>query len=536
MRRALLAVLGGAVLCGASASARAGETWVVDDDGPANYRDLPEAIAGARDGDTLVLRAGRYSAAAWIGKGLAIIGAGSASTVIERRSGEGPFLAVSGVASDRTVLLSGVTGIGRGSSLEISQVNGLLVIADLVVDGRDGASGPRLDQCARAYLARVAVIPPLCALDGGAAESGAANRPTVNGAANGRRVEAPLGGPLGGPQGRGVAAGVAFGPAAAGLSLSRGSYSLCQVVAIGAVGRHATSPRGLGQEGGAGLLAHDATLELALCDFVGGRGGAALWDELAPFCPEAAIAGNGGPGVALAGHCVVRAAGAGAQSFAGGNGGLAARNPWEECHAFAGSGGAGLRLDLEPGFAIERPRRIDLIGGVAGEGVESRAGKPGRAVEPPQDLVADDLPIATLALDAGATVGGRVTLRLFGPLGDRVRFYIGALPHAVALKQTRGFAFHLGNGAPLAGHEADRIGDDGTLVIEAELPAEAELVGKLLAVQALVTPRSGRGRDSVLTNVELLVIGDGTAAAAKRPIAPPATSGAAPAGEPSREP
>lgn len=520
------------MLCGASAAARAGETWVVDDDGPANYRDLPAAIAGARDGDTLVLRAGRYSAAEWFGKGLAIVGAGSGSTVIERRSGDGPFLAVSGVASDRTVLLSGVTGIGRGSSLEISQVNGLLVIADLVVDGRDGASGPRLDQCARAYLARVAVIPPLRALDGGAAASGAANGAIVNGAASGRRAEPPFGGPAG----RGVAAGVAFGPAAAGLSLSRGSYSLSQVVAIGAVGRHATSPRGLGQEGGAGLLAHDATLELALCDFVGGRGGAALWDELAPFCPEAAIAGNGGPGVALAGHCVVRAAGAGAQSFAGGNGGLAARNPWEECYAFAGSGGAGLRLDLEAGFAIERPRQIELIGGTAGEGVESRAGKAGRAVEPPQDLVADAAPIATLALDAGATVGGRVTLRLFGPPGDRVRFYIGALPHAVALKQTRGFAFHLGNGALLAGHEADRIGDDGTLVIEAELPAEAELVGKLLAVQALVMPRSGRGRDSVLTNVELLVIGDGNAAAAKRPTASPATSGAAPAGEPPREP
>lgn len=533
VRRGLLAVLGGAVLCGASAAARAGETWVVDDDGPANYRDLPEAIAGARDGDTLVLRAGRYSAAEWIGKGLAIVGAGSASTVIERRSGDGPFLAVSGVASDRTVLLSGVTGIGRGRSLEIAQVNGLLVIADVVVDGRDGASGPRLDQCARAYLARVAVIPPLLALEGGAAVNGAAIGAPANGAAiGGRRAEATRGG----PQGRGVAAGVAFGPAAAGMSLSRGSYSLCQVVAIGVVGRHATSPRGLGQEGGAGLLAHDATLELALCDFVGGRGGAALWDELAPFCPEAAIAGSGGSGVALAGHCVLRAAGAGAQAFAGGSGGLAARNPWEECHAFAGSGGAGMRLDLEAGFAIERPRRIELIGGTAGEGVESRAGKAGRAVEPPQDLVEGDAPIATLALDAGATVGGRVTLRLFGPPGDRVRFYIGALPHAVALKQTRGFAFHLGNGAPLAGHEADRIGDDGTLVIEAELPAEADLVGKLLAVQALVTPRSGRGRDSVLTNVELLVIGDGNAAAAKRPTAPPATSGAAPAGEPSREP
>lgn len=500
--RGLLAAV---CLLAAPIGARGGEVWVVDDDGPANFRDLPAAVASARDGDTLVLRAGRYSAARWSGKGLVIVGAGSGATVIERRSGEGPFLAVSEVAIDSTVLLSGVTGIGRGSSLEFENINGLLVVADVVVDGRDGAAGPRFARCSSAYLARVAAIPPLRAL-GDAIGAGEV-----------------------------AGSGVALGASPAGITLQRGSYSLCQVVAIGSVGCDAKSPRGLGQEGGPGLSANDVQLELALCEFVGGRGGAALWDVTAPFCPEAATAGTGGSGVALGGRSSLRAAGSSGHSFVGGAGGSAARNPWEECYAHAGSGGAGLLLDLEPGQSIERPAELELVGGEAGAGAASRAGRSGRPIEPPQEAAGDGAALPTLALDPSPTVGGAVTLRVFGTPGDRVRLFVGAHPQRVNLKQIGGFAFHLMRGAPLAGHEFEIIGDDGQLRIEAPLPADAALVGKLLAVQALVTPRSGRGRDSVLTNIDLLVIGDGAALAMAVPPAGRAgASGSLPGSSPRR--
>lgn len=41
--------------------ASAGTTWIVDDDGPADFADLPQAVAGVAPGDTLIVLAGTYS-------------------------------------------------------------------------------------------------------------------------------------------------------------------------------------------------------------------------------------------------------------------------------------------------------------------------------------------------------------------------------------------------------------------------------------------------------------------------------------------
>ncbi len=445
--------------------ASAGDVWVVDDDGPANFTDLPAAVASAHDGDTLVLRPGRYGAVTFTGKGLSIVGAGSGSTFIERREGEGPFLAVSGLAADQRLVLSGFSGIGRGTSLELGRIGGLLIVTDLVVDGRDGATGPRLDQCARAYLARIAVVPPIRAM---------ANRASVG----------------------------------AGIALSSGSYSLTQVVAVGGNGASATSPGGRAQRGGAGLNAQHCDVELALCDFVGGRGGEALWNELAPFCPEAAYAGSGGAGVTIMGRSQLRAAGDGAQRFVGGDGGHATRNPFEECWSFAGSGANGLQVALDAGSVMTRPSLVQCVGGEAGAGTASRAGRDASAIEATPPLAESGRRWPTLALESAATVGGLVRLRVFGTPGEHVRLFVGIAPAPIRLKHTEGFRFHLATGQALDGNEVGVIGSDGQLLIERPLPEASDLVGQVVALQAIITTRDDR-RDSRVSNVDLLVVGDG---------------------------
>ncbi|MFY9341180.1 MAG: hypothetical protein WAT39_01740 [Planctomycetota bacterium] len=58
--------------------------WIVDAaSGPgAHFTDLPPAIAAAQDGDTILVRAGTYSAVTITGKALAIRGAGAANTIV----------------------------------------------------------------------------------------------------------------------------------------------------------------------------------------------------------------------------------------------------------------------------------------------------------------------------------------------------------------------------------------------------------------------------------------------------------------------
>lgn len=57
-------------------AASAQTTWTVDDDGPADFSDLPAAVAAAADGDTLIVRQGSYEEIVLNGKGLTIIGEG----------------------------------------------------------------------------------------------------------------------------------------------------------------------------------------------------------------------------------------------------------------------------------------------------------------------------------------------------------------------------------------------------------------------------------------------------------------------------
>ena len=438
-------------------------TWVVDDDGAANFSDLPEAVLAASDGDTLVLRPGRYRAASVHGKGLRIVGAGASSTVIEQREQEGPFFAASGLARGQALVLAKLTGIGRGRSLELTRLHGPVVLADLVVDGRDGARGPYLDQCLNAFLSRVAVVPSPTALDVGD-----------------------------------------------GLTVSHGNYTMTQVVALGSRGVDAKSPRGRARTGGSGLAAIDATVESALSEWVGGDGGAALWDVFGPFCPEAATAGAGGAAIAIAGRSSLRVFGDGHQHLVGGTGGAATRNPWEPCWSFAGDGGPALRLaaDIDPaGVAFGG---IERSAGLAGVGEEPRVGKAGVVVEPIElELAPTAPPWPTLSIDSVSAVGGQVKLRVFGMPGDRITLLIGQELVAVTLKKSAGFRLHVGAAGQQSLVQPAPIGASGTLAIALDLPGDAALVGQWFAVQALVARRQLVGRATYVTNCDVLVVGDG---------------------------
>ena len=442
---------------------RTGTTWVVDDDGPANFADLPAAIAAARDGDVLVLRPGRYSAATLVGKGLAIVGAGAASTTIEQRGARGPFFSASDLSNGQTLVLANLTGVGRGSSLVLSRLHGLAIVTDVVVDGREGAVGPQLDQCLQAYLSRIAVLP------------------------------AP-------EEGRG----------GHGFALSNGRYSLTQVVAIGATGEPGRSPRGRGRNGGDGVAATDCDLDLSLSDLVGGDGGATEWETIAPFCPEAPFAGGGGAALGLTGNVRLRIAGDGRQQLRGGQGGAGTRNPWENCWAYAGHGGGALRFDAgatREGIAIGG---VALFGGPGGAGAASRIGHAAAAIEPAEVVVgAIESPWPTLAIEPVAEAGAPARLRVFGLPGDRVTLRVGRELGTVKLKRFHGFHCHVLGENFWQPEYAGMVGDDGQLAVDTRLPAEATVVGQWFAAQAFVT--RGRGSEAVtwVTNVDVVAIGDG---------------------------
>ncbi len=452
------------------------KTWTVDDDGPASFRDLPAAIEAAMDGDTLLLRPGHYSAAELDQKGLQIIGAGAGATTIESRSGSGPFFSATSLSAKQQLVLSGVMGIGHGSSLEVTRCAGIVVVADVVVDCSAGARGPRFDQCGQAFLTRVAVIPP------------------TTGAS----------------------------PGDFGLSIAQGGYALTQVVAIGGPGAPGISPRGRGGNGSVGLAISDARADVALCDFLGGKGGAALWDEFGPFCPEAATGGNGGSGLFIAGAGRVHVLGDRHQSFGGGDGGDATQNPWERCWSFPGDGGSGIFLHPEVAAGQVLVSGVVAAGGVAGPAGGGRAARAGRGIESAPDIVTEIAePWPTLALEPGAVLGGRAKVHVFGTAGDNARLLVSGTIRAARVKESKkktktdkkGVTLQVGPGNTWLELPIGRIDESGQVTLEVDLPTERSFIGRPFVIQAQVATPKQSGRSTKFTNVDLLVIADGTPAA-----------------------
>jgi hypothetical protein len=449
------------------AGAARGETWVVDDDGPANFKDLPDAVAAAQDGDTLVLRPGRYSAASLSRKGLVIVGAGPGCVTIQRRSGEGPFFEARELGARQNLVLAGVTGIGRGKTLVIERCGGLVLLADLVIESRHPSRaglGPSLSDCSNGVLSRVAVLP-----------------------------------------GEQPCSGSAFA-----LSLARGNYSLAQVVAVGAPGAPGRSPRGRGGSGGIGISVDAAQVYIACSEFVGGVGGAALWDEAGPFCPEAAIGGPGGAGLFVAGESTLVAAAGGGAALRGGDGGAALPNPWYRCWSFAGDGGPGLRVRDDGADREIALSGVEVLPGAAGEGDASRAGVAGAAIDGfPEAVRTEETVLPTLSVDEPAACGAPATVRVRGPPGGLVTLIVTSKIGRSRLKGKKGFPFQAVPGEFWSLVRLGRIDDSGEILLRGELPIDKTLVGRTFAVQALVATSHLDRRESFLTNVDVLCVADG---------------------------
>jgi hypothetical protein len=78
---------------------------------PACYSTIQAAIDAAHDGDTVAIAPGRYAGGVTVEKSVAIVGAGSGSTIIK---GGGPVLTIGvfGAATEPTVSITGVTITG----------------------------------------------------------------------------------------------------------------------------------------------------------------------------------------------------------------------------------------------------------------------------------------------------------------------------------------------------------------------------------------------------------------------------------------
>jgi hypothetical protein len=445
------------------------DTWVVDDDGPANFRDLRTAVDAARDGDTLVLRPGRYEAVSIVRKGLRIVGAGPSAVTIERTKGDGPFFEARELTARQNLVLAGVRGVGRGATITIERCGGLVLLADLVVENAHptlAGGGPSLNDCANAVLARVAVLP---------------GAPSTS--------------------------GTGFG-----MSLSRGTYSLSQVVAVGPTGAPAKSPRGKGGVGAVGLAIEDAKVQVARSEFVGGAGGPATWDERAPFCPEAATAGTGGAGLYVAGECDLLVAGTGEGALRGGDGGAAAKNPWDQCWSFAGDGGPGVRVRDDDEKRTILFSSVEATAGEPGVGEATRAGRAGVAIDgAPDAITTSETILPTIALDQPGVAGGTVTLKIVGPPGGLVTLLISSEVGRTRVKGKRGFPLQTVPGDFWMVVPLGRLDETGRLELGGQIPVDHAVVGRTLAVQAMVSSSPRGKRESYLTNVDVLAIADGSA-------------------------
>lgn len=137
-------------LVAVSAHARDGQTWIVDDDGPADFPSIQSAITAASSGDTIRVQPGQYGRIDYLGKRLSIISTGGASvTVIDGQLVQGAA-AVRRVDSQGPALLDGFTvrggtfigyaasGTGWGGGGGVAVANAELDIVRCVIEGNGG--------------------------------------------------------------------------------------------------------------------------------------------------------------------------------------------------------------------------------------------------------------------------------------------------------------------------------------------------------------------------------------------------------------
>lgn len=118
--------------------------WIVDAaNGPGtNFTDLPQAVAAATSGDTIIVKAGAYTCFDVSGKALTILGAGAASTVVSLPGIFGPQTGIHAVPAGTTFYVSGLRFAPQGlafydpsSSLFVHNCPGTVVLSGVIVVG-----------------------------------------------------------------------------------------------------------------------------------------------------------------------------------------------------------------------------------------------------------------------------------------------------------------------------------------------------------------------------------------------------------------
>jgi len=148
-------------ICLLTATLSAQRTWIVDAAGGpgVDFTDLPPAFAAVRDGDRVVVRRGSYGPAR-LDKAVQVVG--EAGATVESMSLLGPPLEVTGIAAGRTCVLLGLAfrGTWRGPALQVRANAGLVVLADLAIEG---LASPGLDvaDCQAVAIANSLVRPDL---------------------------------------------------------------------------------------------------------------------------------------------------------------------------------------------------------------------------------------------------------------------------------------------------------------------------------------------------------------------------------------
>jgi len=94
-----------------------GPTWIVDDDGPADFRTIQEAINAASNGDTIFVKNGTYSESIVLNKTLSLIGENAKTTIL---NGQDSAATICITADNAHVSGFAVTSTGTGILLRSS--------------------------------------------------------------------------------------------------------------------------------------------------------------------------------------------------------------------------------------------------------------------------------------------------------------------------------------------------------------------------------------------------------------------------------
>ena len=437
--------------------------WIVDDDGPADFAEIQDAITHAKNGDTILVRPGEYDGFTIVQKGLKIIGAGKDKVTI--RGGPYYFLQIYDLNGVSELYLSGFTGIGLAATSYASDNHGLIVMSDVVATNEPGVgnvSGPDFFYCDRCFLSRLEVVP-----DGILSASGY------------------LGG-LGLYDGK-------FALSGCSVTGDEGGYSLCSA-----------------GKGDTGISAGKGRHYIARTSCYGGVGGITYWfDYWDQVCP--CRGGAGGYGFVFSGDSTAIVAGDGSQVFQGGEGGESQFSWYWNCWTYSGDGGNALWIYPDPGKKRLVLSGMNLVPGMAGYSPDAnKEGEDGIAIEGDASVIeTPDFPIPTLEASGDFRPAGNVRLRYFGTPGDYVLTFVSSEFGFQNVKGIAGFPLHaLPGGEIFRISETGLIPQGGVLDLDFPLPDDDDLVGLILCLQGVTFPTSGSppGSPAHLTNFDTIAI------------------------------